>query len=100
MLGRERLVYGPPIHFGLGEFVANDEFVFGRAAGELAGAHDQRAVVGQEPFAPADCVLDELFGAEVAKGLADVVNAELREPVVRVRTPFALGLLGVHALLS
>ena len=41
-------------------FVADDELVFGRTAGELAGADDERAVGGENAFAAVDGMLQQL----------------------------------------
>ena len=58
----------PPDHV-LGQLVLDRELVLRAAAGVLAGAHDERAVLREQPFAPAHRMLDQRRRGEVPEDL-------------------------------
>ncbi|MCY1281386.1 hypothetical protein D9M68_215180 [compost metagenome] len=65
LVGRERAVDRAPGDGVLAARLFDDEAVDRRAAGTMAGAHHQRAVVGQLAFAAANGFLDQLGNAEI-----------------------------------
>src|SRR2546423_10374807 len=69
---RDGLIDRSPIYRGFREFIANDEFVFGRAAGELPGPNDECTVIGKQPFPALNGMLDQLLGAEIVTSIGKV----------------------------
>ena len=99
MPGRNRLIHRSPVHLGFSELIANDKFVLGRAARELAGAHHQRPVVRQQPLAAGYGVLDELLRAAIVKRSTSGPESGLGF-VECSRTTFLPEKVGRHLLLS
>src|SRR3546814_4509315 len=74
-------VHIAPPDIALGRGFADDEFVLGRAAGVLAGKHDQGAALGELSLAAPQALLVERGHVEVPVGGADVLQSVLREAV-------------------